>query len=266
MNASAYTGSDANWLRLQAYLEEQDEDVTEAPATISYSIVQPPESLDGGDALAGQTFFNESCVVCHGINAAGTVRGPALAGTELSLSALASKIRLSGSRTSDVYDDLTGGRMPFWSAERLSDNELLNLIAYLETSEAEDPDEAATATDISVANAQSNCGSTSGRIGQSLTLSTLAHRVTGTVTIVDDCTLKFTNFSFDGGGIDVRIYSGINGDFDAGQAISKDIFGLSFDAQEVSLKLPASLSVDDFNSVSVWCVDVGVSFGDGTFQ
>jgi mono/diheme cytochrome c family protein len=32
--------------------------------------MQPPADLDGGDEMDGQALFNESCVVCHGIDAA----------------------------------------------------------------------------------------------------------------------------------------------------------------------------------------------------
>jgi hypothetical protein len=79
----------------------------------------------------------------------------------------------SGLTESPIYDGLTGGRMPFWPADRLSDDELRDLIALIVNAQAPDPD-------------PSNCASTHAKIGQLATLTTRFHGVRGTAEIIDD--------------------------------------------------------------------------------
>jgi len=43
-------------------------------------------------------------------------------------------------------------------------------------------------------------------------------------------------------------------------------FPIGYDNASFTLTLPESITLDDFNGVSVWCVPVGTSFGDGIFQ
>ena len=265
MAATAYTSEDGNWLALELYLKSQTTEAT--TANLTYEIVSPASDLSGGNAATGQTTFNTTCVVCHGVDAVGTDQGPALAGTTLSGEAIASRIRTSGSSTSSVYDGLTGGRMPFWSKDRITDQEINDIIAYLaQTEAASSTTTSSSAADISIASAQSNCTSNHSKVGKTGSLSEKQHDVSGKVTIVDDCTIKFENFNYDGLGIDVRMYSGSALNFTSGQAISKNIFGTAYSNSKVLLRLPTGVSLDDFDSISVWCVEVGVSFGDIQFQ
>lgn len=44
-------------------------------------------------------------------------------------------------------------------------------------------------------------GKTSAKVGKTLTLSSRAHGVSGTATVVDDCTIQLSNFNYDGGGL-----------------------------------------------------------------
>ncbi|MCH7817593.1 MAG: DM13 domain-containing protein [Proteobacteria bacterium] len=117
--------------------------------------------------------------------------------------------------------------------------------------------------------AATGCSSTSAKIGQSATLSSLFHQVAGTATIIDDCTIDLTGFNFDGGGIDVRVYVRNGGEFLAaagGFAISNDLVGIAYVDNTLRLTLPAGRTLDDFDSISIWCVAVGVSFGTGFFN
>ena len=266
MGAKTYTEESADWLLLKAYISEQTE--LESAASLSFAIKPAPTAVDlsGADKAAGQTLFNKSCAICHGANAVGTERGPALAGTTLTAVNIAAKVRTSGPANSEVYDGVSNGIMPFWSADKLADDELADIIAYLQATEALTEDEAANdVEDLSKLTAQSSCASTSAKIGQTLTLSTLQHRVEGTATIVDDCTIKIENFYFDGGGIDVQVY-GANGlgsaAFTAGTSLSKNFLGTSFTGETAIFRLPTGVTLDDFDSLSVWCVAAGVSFGE----
>jgi hypothetical protein len=107
------------------------------------------------------------------------------------------------------------------------------------------------------------------KIGQTASLRRFFHDVAGTATIVDDCTVEITGFSFDGGGIDVRIYAGNDGNFfqsQGGFALSEDLVGIAYNENTLRLTVPEGRSLDDFDSISVWCVAVGISFGTGFFE
>jgi Electron transfer DM13 len=107
--------------------------------------------------------------------------------------------------------------------------------------------------------------------GWEASLSTVAHNVSGTVTVVDQDTLRFDDFTYDGGGIVVYFYLGANDsstDFQNGLAIGNDLEGTVYDGTQSAFTVdlsPGSI-VDGYHAISVWCVAVGVSFGSGTFM
>jgi len=112
------------------------------------------------------------------------------------------------------------------------------------------------------------CSSDHEMVGQTGELSTLAHSVSGTATILNDCTIEITNFNYDGGGIIVEVYAGINENYHPpiGFAISDNIFGTRYENQTFTVQLPENKTLDDLNGISIWCSDVGVSFGDSLFN
>lgn len=260
---TVWDGDNQDWQKLESYLKEQAEGGSSDLVVTEIAAVST--DLEGGDKSSGQSTFNTTCSICHGENAVGTEAGPALAGTELSPEAIAGRVRTSGSSSSDVYDGLTGGRMPFWASSRLSDNDLKNVIAYLDSTESTEPSEAAD-SDISLDGAQTNCDKTSPKIGKTANFVTRSHLVSGTVSIIDDCTLRLTNFNFDGGGIIVEAYTGLKRNFSQGRAISKNIKGQKLSGASVDIRLPSGVSMDDFDSLSIWCTDVSISFGDALFE
>ncbi len=109
-----------------------------------------------------------------------------------------------------------------------------------------------------------DCPSTHANVGHTGELSTLSHSVSGTVTIVNDCTIEITNFNFDGGGIIVEVYAGQDEDYfpPVGFAISDNLVGSVYNNETLTVQLPSNKTLDDLNSLSIWCSDVGVSFGD----
>ncbi len=273
MNGAAFAEDDPSWVLLRDWLEEMSP--AESPA-LEYAIVAPPTELTGGDPDAGKELFNESCSVCHGQDAAGTNKAPGLGGLDLDPALIARRVRTSGRADSSTYDGLTGGIMPFWAADRLSDAQLLDIVAFVAAAEFVDPNNGTTNNGTGTNNGGTNNGTTGGgdceathpKVGQSMTFSTFAHDVEGTATIVDDCTITIEGFNYDGGGIDVQVYAGLNGDFRNGFSISEDLYrpGEPYVNETLTLTLPAGKSLDDLDGLSVWCVDVGVSFGDGTFE
>jgi hypothetical protein len=106
--------------------------------------------------------------------------------------------------------------------------------------------------------------------GWSATLSRRSHNTGGTVTVVDHDTLRVDNFTYDGGGLDVLFYLGreeTNASFREGIAIGDQLLGQVFDGTQPPLfiDLPAGENITNWRAISLWCVDVYVSFGNGTF-
>ncbi|MCG8414095.1 MAG: DM13 domain-containing protein [Pseudomonadales bacterium] len=264
MNSTALEETDTDWINLLNWLQDQND--SDSAELVEVDIVEPPVNVVGGDVENGRDLFNTRCIVCHGFDGEGTQLAPKITGFDLSLEYIAQRTRTSGLTDSSTYSGLTGGVMPFWGSNRLSDPELLDIVAFVSTG-AESG--VMMANDDPLVNTETGCTSTSSKIGQTAALSTLFHAVSGTATIIDDCTIDLTDFRFDGGGIDVRIYVGNDGRFferEGGFAISGDLVGISYFNNTLRLTLPPDRTLDDFNSISVWCVAVGVSFGTGFFN
>jgi mono/diheme cytochrome c family protein len=261
MAASELSIDDSRWVALRDFLESTAGDMP--AAAIRYEIVSPPNELDGGDTTAGRDTFNQTCVVCHGVDATGTERGPALRGQTLNDALVARRVRTSGPGDSAVYPGLTNGIMPFWAADRLSDDELLDVTAFVLTNDGGGTGGSGGSGPPDLR----ECDSTHAKVGQVAVLSTLAHSVSGTAEIIDDCTIRVDDFVYDGGGIDVRFYSGLGGNYVDGFPMSEDLLRPGgYNGETVYAQLPDTRTLDELDGISVWCVDVATSFGDGIFQ
>jgi len=111
---------------------------------------------------------------------------------------------------------------------------------------------------------------TSPKVGWRAEFSQPIHNVGGTVTIVDDDTVRFDDFTYDGGGIDVRFYLGESNayaSFVSGIAIGPQLLRMVFDGSQApfEIDMPAGQTLEGWHAISVWCVDVPVSFGSGSF-
>ena len=265
MAAPAFDSADSRWIALFEYLSAEAGDA-EATA-LRYEIVQPPSELIGGDEMAGQELFNQSCVVCHGVDASGTVRAPELRGELLDAETIAVRARTSGATDSPVYDGLTGGRMPFWAADRLSDDELRDLIAFVLVNDGGGVGGSGGSGGTGGTGGLRPCEATHPSIGQVAQLQTFAHQVSGTAVIIDDCTIRVDDFVFDGAGIDVRFYGGVDGDYRSGFSMSEQDLRRpeGYDGETVFAQLPEGLTLSELNGISVWCAPVAASFGDGLF-
>lgn len=109
-----------------------------------------------------------------------------------------------------------------------------------------------------------DCSTDSTKMGYIGTFSTLAHNVSGFATVIDNCTIEITMFNFDGAAPNVLFYAGINGNFSDSEAfgIGERIDGRSYANETIILELPEGKFVDDFDSLSVWCVDFSADFGN----
>ncbi len=290
MSAEPWTDDAREWTLLQGFLSDQDSGNGDAQA-LSFEITAPPADLSGGNKERGQELFNGSCAVCHGKDAAGTSQGPPLKGEFLLADYIAERVRHSGSAVSAIYPGLSGGKMPFWSASRLSDTELLDVVAFVMTAQGSDSGgvggdtgsgglsstggSSSTGGESSTGGLSSTgggssmreCASNHPKVGQTAILTPKFHGVSGTATIVDDCTIEITDFNYDGQGIVVDFYGGLSGDYTGGFGFGLELTRATpYEDEALTIQLPESRDLDDLDGLSVWCVDVFISFGDGMFE
>lgn len=109
------------------------------------------------------------------------------------------------------------------------------------------------------------------RAGWVASLSQLQHGVSGTVTIVDERTLRLSDFNYDGGG--PQVYAYLGGDdtsaaFRAGKLVGPRLNRASpaYVNATLDLQLPEGQTMDGFTAVSIWCSDFHVNFGSGAFR
>lgn len=112
-----------------------------------------------------------------------------------------------------------------------------------------------------------SCDSETSKAGYEGEFSNLAHGVSGTAKIIDNCTIEITMFNFDGDAPNVQFYAGNNVTFTGSEAfaIGGRIDGTTYVNQTVVLRIPNAKTVDDFDSLSVWCVEFGADFGNLRF-
>ncbi|MEX1362228.1 MAG: DM13 domain-containing protein [Nannocystaceae bacterium] len=266
MNAEPWSEQDERWLALYEFLDAQGP--AEASPPLSFEVVPPPsaEALTGGEATSGRTLFDRSCSACHGLGGEGTQLAPPIARRGLDPEYVAQRVRTSGRTDSGVYDGLTGGVMPFWAADRLSDEELLDLVAWLALEAPPvDPVDPTDPTDPT--GPGSDCPTTHPLVGATAVLEEAFHDVGGVAEVIDDCTIEIREFTFDGEGIDVRLYGGLAGNYDDGFAMGDSLIRAGgWQGETVRFTLPDDQTLDDLDGVSVWCVPVGVDFGSGMFE
>jgi len=130
MKTTPWKEGDRSYQDLVSFLESKSPE-DPAPALV-YEIVPPAATGPStGDPQAGCELFHRSCVVCHGPGGRGSALAPSLVSFPLGANYIRRKVRLSGP-PGTVYEGLIGGNMPFWSRDRLSDDELEDLAAFLE--------------------------------------------------------------------------------------------------------------------------------------
>lgn len=118
---------------------------------------------------------------------------------------------------------------------------------------------------ISIA-AERDCGATHPLVGQSMELrDSPTYGISGTVTIVSDCEIEFSNFSYNGTGPAVNIFGGFDGRFGSGIDLSEPIDGRAFNNATFSIFLPEGTTLDDINSFSVWCFRFNIDFSSASF-
>ena len=116
-------------------------------------------------------------------------------------------------------------------------------------------------------NNDGRCAKTHRKIGHSGSFSTLAHNVSGTATIIDNCTIEITNFTYDGGGPKVYFYGAIDHNYssDAAFQLGSELQGKIYENESLTITLPNGKTLDDLTGLSVWCADFNADFGSMVF-
>ncbi len=102
-------------------------------------------------------------------------------------------------------------------------------------------------------------------VGAVAVLQPKAHGVSGQVTIIDEQTLRISQFNYDGLGPLVFVYVAKDNDFINGEAIGQELASMPYENATFDVSLPSHISLMDFNSVSIWCVQFSADFGSGQF-
>lgn len=96
----------------------------------------------------------------------------------------------------------------------------------------------------------------------------LAHNVSGRVRIVDNCRIEFSQFNYDGGGPQVYFYAALGHNYadTSAFAIGAKLNGRNYQNETLVFTLPLGKTLDDFDSISVWCSDFNANFGQLTLH
>ncbi len=241
-----------------------------APA-LNYEIECSPQPGPAGDGTAGCKLFNRSCFLCHATGGVGSDLAPSL--VDLNVEDLdkpeyiRGRVRRSGPSVVDnpdvVYSCLLGQMvMPFWAKDKLSDQEVEDLIAFVGLARKA-ASEGKPTFDCADSPPDPN-----GNVLRRGTLIGRQHGVMGTAEELDTKKLRFTMFHYDGGGIVVKAWLFNQGAIRSGVAIGSELRRPSpYVNETLVIEIPAE-HYDDatgklkYDSVSVWCASARVSFGD----
>ncbi len=240
-----------------------------APA-LNYEINCSPQPGPAGDGTAGCKLFNRSCFVCHSTGGVGSDLAPSL--VDLNVEDLnkpdyiRGRIRRSGPSVVDnpdvVYSCLLGQMvMPFWAKDKLSDQDVENLIAFVGLARK------AASEGKPTFECPDDPPDPNGNVLRRGTLIGRQHGVMGTVEELDTKKLRFTMFHYDGGGIVVKTWLFNQGNVRGGVAIGNELRRPTpyVDETVVVEILPEHYDATGklkYDSVSVWCTAARVSFGD----
>jgi len=278
MLTDAWRENSQEYLDLVAFITSLQTSDT-APA-LEYEIIAPAKTGPStGSAEAGCRLFNRSCFTCHGKDAKGSQMATGLLDdTVLELDDpdyTRTRIRLSGPNPTDVYHpppgmQLLGTTMPFWTRDKMSDQEVEDIVAYVLAAR-----QAAKGGGAFTCDAEPGGGNVirrgviDGRFtGGGARLPTTAHGVGGTIEELDTRKIRLTNFNYDGGGIVVKVYlfkdpAGVG----QGVPIGQDLFrpGEPYVNATIVVDIPNEVA-DNYDHAAIWCVSAKQDFGSAELK
>ena len=251
MFTTEWSEEDADFLDMVGFMDRL---APEGPGQ-EIEIEIEPSSIEGpstGDAARGCEVFHATCVGCHGESAGGTLLAPSLVfnpNEGLDPDYIRRRVRTSGNPDSIYGEGLTGGVMPFWSADRLSSDELEDIVAWLTTRPVPE------------------CGDEPpplGNVTRSGTFTTRFHDVSGTVEEFDSGHIRLSDFVYDGQGIQVYTWLYRDGDILNGYQIGSTLLRAfpGWEGETIVMPIPENLTPDMYDAVSVWCVPARANFGE----
>lgn len=113
----------------------------------------------------------------------------------------------------------------------------------------------------------SSCGADHPKVGYSGSFNTLFHDVSGDAVVIDNCTISVTNFNYDATAPAVFFYADNGQTSIASFTIGEELRNnrVSYVNDTIILKLPNNKTLDDLSTMSVWCVDFSIDFGNLQF-
>lgn len=141
MGGTALTAESDEYVLLEEYLQSISSDSATTPNPIAPEVLENEAAYEadyaGGDAAAGEAKYARSCGVCHDqaltVGFAPSLSKGAIANR--TIGRIAQKVRTSGPPPSGTADtnDRTPGPMPFFEPTDLSQQDLADIIAHLES-------------------------------------------------------------------------------------------------------------------------------------
>jgi len=103
-------------------------------------------------------------------------------------------------------------------------------------------------------------------VGWTAELENFSHGVGGTAVILDERTIELRDFTFDGGGVDARLFLVVDGaDFNEDIELSDNLVGTAFTGETFTVTIPDGVSFEDWNLITLWCIPFSTAFGAGVF-
>ncbi len=251
------------WMITEPWEEEDEEFLDLTSLVRGFNPVEATEALElqieesthqgpsTGDPVQGCETFHSTCIVCHGEGALGTERAPSLVFDPINpLDPDYIRLRVRTSGNSDtVYENLTGGVMPFWSHSRLSDTELEDIVAYLserpvhECREIEPPPV--------------------GVVLRSGELTNESNGVMGKVEELSTGVIRVVMFNYDGEGDEVRPWLYLGDDLDNGLSFGENLVREAPGWEDATLEipLPDDLTMDAYDHFAIRSISDGSVFG-----
>lgn len=104
------------------------------------------------------------------------------------------------------------------------------------------------------------------QVGWEAVFETRSHDVAGRAVIVDEETIELQDFTYDGGGVNARLFLlPAGGDFIDDFELTDNLVGTPFDEETLQIRIPGNATFDQWNLITLWCVPFRVDFGSGTF-
>ncbi len=266
MEASPLAVDDPYWTSLAAYLASLAQSAEPAPPLVTDAVPPTMSGPGDGDPVRGCEVFHRACSACHGEDGAGTeTLGPSLWTTIYTQDEIRSRVRLSGPTSSLVpgtlWEGLLGNRMPFFAPDRLGDEDLEDIVAYMGV--AIDP-RRRSCDDVAVEPvALLRAGS----------FQTILHGVRGRAEHWSDRTIRLRNFFYDGNGPEfvlVWLYDHERGDphrILRGYRISDHMARpRPYAGEDLEFAIPDEVTDDMFDTVSIWCTAEQTNYGEARLR